>query len=94
MPYEGFQKVEASARASGARDPGAVAAAVGRKKYGKKKWRRYVEDVTSQLRAALVADYIVLGGGNAKKLKTLPPHCRLGDNSNAFLGGFRLWDKH
>jgi len=63
-------------------------------RFGKQKWRRYVEDVTAQLRAALVADYIVLGGGNAKKLKVLPPHCRLGDNSNAFLGGFRLWEKH
>jgi polyphosphate glucokinase len=60
---------------------------------GKKKWRHYVEDVTARLRAAMVADYVVLGGGNAKKLKTLPANCRLGSNSNAFIGGFRLWQK-
>jgi polyphosphate glucokinase len=35
---------------------------------------------------------VVLGGGNVKKLKDLPPGCRRGDNSNAFLGGFRLWE--
>jgi polyphosphate glucokinase len=44
--------------------------------------------------AALEPDDIVLGGGNSKKLKELPPHCRLGDNSHAFIGGFRLWDDH
>ena len=38
------------------------------------------------------ADYLVLGGGNAAKLVTLPPSCRLGNNNNAFIGGFRLWD--
>jgi polyphosphate glucokinase len=41
--------------------------------------------------AAFRADYIVLGGGNSKHLKELPPNCRLGDNANAFKGGFRLW---
>jgi polyphosphate glucokinase len=41
---------------------------------------------------ALHPDDVVLGGGNAKKLKQLPPHCRVGDNANAFLGGFRLWE--
>jgi len=60
---------------------------------GKKKWRHFVEDVTARLRAAMVADYVVLGGGNSKKLRTLPANCRRGDNSNAFLGGFRLWEK-
>jgi hypothetical protein len=38
-----------------------------------------------------VADYVVIGGGNAKKLEELPPGSRLGDNTNAFPGGFRLW---
>ena len=38
-------------------------------------------------------DDVVLGGGNVKKLKDLPPGCRAGDNANAFLGGFRLWEK-
>ncbi|HEX7581533.1 MAG TPA: hypothetical protein VF321_00475, partial [Gaiellaceae bacterium] len=42
--------------------------------------------------AALEPDYVVLGGGNAKKLGELPPNVRLGDNSKAFVGGFRLWD--
>lgn len=58
---------------------------------GKKKWRRTVSRVTSELRAALDADYVVMGGGNSKKLKQLPPKTSLGDNRNAFIGGFRLW---
>ena len=65
----------------------------GLKRLGLKKWRRYVVDVVARLTAALEPDYIVLGGGNVHHLKTLPPGCRAGDNANAFLGGFRLWDK-
>lgn len=65
----------------------------GLKRLGKKKWRRHVMDVVKQLKAALEADYIVLGGGNAKLLKTLPHGAKLGDNNNAFRGGFRLWKK-
>jgi polyphosphate glucokinase len=65
----------------------------GLKKRGLKKWRCDVADVIHVLAAALEPDEIVLGGGNAPKLKKLPPHCRLGDNANAFLGGFRLWDE-
>ena len=64
----------------------------GLKRFGKKKWRHYVEDVVVRLTAALEPDYVVLGGGNVHKLKELPPHCRLGDNANAFAGGFRLWE--
>jgi polyphosphate glucokinase len=60
-------------------------------KFGKKKWRRSVADVVARLRAALEPDEVVLGGGNVHKLKKLPPGCRAGDNTNAFLGGFRLW---
>jgi polyphosphate glucokinase len=60
---------------------------------GKRKWRHYVGDVTARLRAAMVADYVVLGGGNVRKLDTAPPNCRLGDNSKAFIGGFRLWEE-
>ena len=63
----------------------------GLKRLGKKKWRRHVADVIAQLKAALEADYVVLGGGNAKLLKKLPPGAKLGDNNNAFRGGFRLW---
>jgi len=59
---------------------------------GKKKWTKAVADVTARLQAAMVADSVVLGGGNAKKLKRLPTGARLGLNTNAFLGGFRLWD--
>ena len=64
----------------------------GLKRYGKKRWRRYVLDVVSALRDALQSDYVVLGGGNAKRLQRLPKWARLGDNSHAFISGFRLWD--
>ena len=64
----------------------------GLKKYGKKKWRSYVADVVKHLVAALEPEEVVLGGGNVHKLKKLPPGCRPGDNSNAFRGGFRLWE--
>ena len=62
-------------------------------KQGKKKWRRHVADVVDRLIAALEPDEVVLGGGNAKELKELPPKCRFGDNRNAFRGGFRLWEE-
>jgi len=65
----------------------------GLEKHGKKKWRRYVADVVERLAAALEPDEVVLGGGNVKKLKELPSGSRAGDNTNAFLGGFRLWEK-
>ena len=61
--------------------------------HGKKKWRKYVEDVVARLIAALEPDDVVLGGGNIKKLKELPKGTRAGDNANAFLGGFRLWEQ-
>jgi len=60
---------------------------------GKKKWRRRVADVIERLTAALQPDETVIGGGNVKKLDTLPPRCRAGHNVNAFRGGFRLWAK-
>jgi len=62
-------------------------------KRGKKKWRREVQDVVERLVAALEPDDVVLGGGNVKKLKELPDGCRVGDNANAFIGGFRLWEE-
>ena len=64
----------------------------GLERLGKKRWRRHVADVAERLQAALEADDVVVGGGNAKLLKTLPPGARRGDNASAFLGGFRLWD--
>jgi len=66
--------------------------AAGLKRHGKKKWTRYVEDVVDRLVAALEPDYVVIGGGNADKLGTLPKKSRIGKNGNAFLGGFRLWE--
>jgi polyphosphate glucokinase len=63
------------------------------KRLGKKRWRRHVADVVERFKAALEADYIVLGGGNAKKVGELPPGARLGANANAFGGGFRLWEE-
>jgi polyphosphate glucokinase len=65
----------------------------GLEKHGRRKWRRYVRDVVARLIAALEPDDVVLGGGNLKELKEMPPRCRAGDNANAFLGGFRLWEK-
>jgi polyphosphate glucokinase len=60
-------------------------------KLGKKRWRREVFKVTELLKFALQVEEVVLGGGNAKKLKEAPPGARLGSNENAFVGGFRLW---
>jgi polyphosphate glucokinase len=64
----------------------------GLKRLGKKKWERHVAYCVARLIDAIHPDDVVLGGGNAKRLKELPPGCRAGDNSNAFLGGFRLWN--
>jgi polyphosphate glucokinase len=63
------------------------------KRLGKKRWRRHVADVVERFKVALEADYIVLGGGNAKKVGEPPPGTRLGANANAFAGGFRLWEE-
>lgn len=60
---------------------------------GKKRWRRLVFEIVPRLHAAFQVDEVVLGGGNAKQLRTLPRGCRRGDNRNAFRGGFRLWKK-
>jgi polyphosphate glucokinase len=65
----------------------------GRRRLGSKKWGRAVKDVVRTLRTALEADYVVLGGGNARKLKKMPKGALLGNNDFAFLGGFRMWRK-
>jgi predicted NBD/HSP70 family sugar kinase len=65
----------------------------GLERSGKKKWRQRVTKVTRGLKTALEADCVVLGGGNSKKLKKLPPGTRLGSNGNAFRGGMRMWEK-
>jgi len=81
LPYEKGQTYEDSVGLTGL------------KREGKKKWRRCVAEVAQELKTALQADYVILGGGNAKLLKKLPRDCRLGDNANAFRGGYRLWTK-
>lgn len=65
----------------------------GIEKRGKEKWEHHVKEIVAYLTAALLPEDVVLGGGNVKKLKELPPGCRVGDNANAFLGGFRLWEQ-
>jgi polyphosphate glucokinase len=65
----------------------------GLKRMGRRKWQIIVFDVVARLRDALLPEYVVLGGGNVKKLDELPPGCRPGDNANAFAGGFRLWER-
>jgi len=65
----------------------------GLKRLGEEKWRHEVNEVVQQLKTAMQADYVVLGGGDARLLKELPPGTLLGDNANAFQGGFRLWSR-
>jgi polyphosphate glucokinase len=64
----------------------------GLKHLGEKRWKKRVMEVISLLKAAVEADYVVLGGGNARLLDKVPPDVRLGGNADAFKGGFRLWD--
>jgi polyphosphate glucokinase len=66
----------------------------GLNRLGKKRWRQHVLVVIETLQAALEPDDVVIGGGNAKRLTELPTGCRLGDNANAFVGGFQLWKEH
>jgi predicted NBD/HSP70 family sugar kinase len=63
-----------------------------REHVGNHRWRKRVNDIVQSLQRALLPDYVVLGGGNARHLKKLPPNVRRGDNSYAFAGGARLWD--
>jgi polyphosphate glucokinase len=64
----------------------------GLQRLGRKKWERHVAKVVEQFKTGLEVDYVVLGGGNSKKVRELPTDARLGDNANAFKGGFRLWE--
>src|SRR5437879_2185205 len=63
----------------------------GLERLGQKEWQREVEFAVAQLKKSLIADYVVLGGGNTKKLNSLPEGVERGHNRNAFLGGTRLW---
>ncbi len=65
----------------------------GLKRLGREEWEAAVHDVVERLRQALVANYVVMGGGNTSKLKNLPEHTIQGSNDNALIGGFRLWDR-
>lgn len=60
--------------------------------HGVKRWRRAVGDAATTLKNAFLADYVVLGGGNAKRLKEMPEGCRRGGNHNAYFGGVRMWE--
>jgi polyphosphate glucokinase len=64
----------------------------GLERLGKKKWRKHVTFTVNRLTAALQLDDVVIGGGNAKNLKEMPPRCRMGNNAYAFVGGFRMWE--
>jgi len=64
----------------------------GVKRLGIKRWRRHVMNIVKRFITAVHPDEVVLGGGRARKLGKLPKGCRLGDNANAFTGGFRLWE--
>ena len=64
----------------------------GLERLGKKKWKREVLFCVKQLKLSLVADYVVLGGGNAKQFNKLPAGIEPGDNRNVFRGGVRMWE--
>jgi polyphosphate glucokinase len=66
----------------------------GLERLGKARWLLHVKAVIDQLRGALEAEYVVVGGGNSKLLRELPDGVRLGANTNAFTGGLRLWNEY
>ena len=74
-----------------ARTLGDVLGRQGLRRLGKNKWRNAVNRIVTALMHSFVADYVVIGGGNAKRVDELPPGTRLGHNLTAFRGGFRLW---
>ena len=80
LPYPGVKKIED------------VLGKRGLERLGKRQWRAEVRDVVSKLKVAFIADYVVLGGGNAKNMDAVPDGVQLGHNRNAFLGGQRLWE--
>jgi polyphosphate glucokinase len=61
-------------------------------RFGKKHWRKLVEDVVERLVAALEPEDVVIGGGNVIHMNKLPRGCRASNNAHAFIGGFRVWD--
>jgi hypothetical protein len=81
LPYRGFKRIEE------------VVGKAGLEEIGKKAWRKETLDVLQKLKVALIADYVVVGGGNAKQFTSLPEGLELGHNRNAYLGGCRLWER-
>jgi polyphosphate glucokinase len=77
---------------AGGRSLGELLGRKGLKRIGKRAWREAVTQTVQVLSSAFQADYVVLGGGNSKEIKILPPGTRLGHNLTAFRGGFRLWN--
>lgn len=63
-----------------------------RQRLGPKRWRAAALETVQHLSAALLPDYVVLGGGLADELDDLPAGVRVGGNELAFVGGFRLWE--
>jgi polyphosphate glucokinase len=63
----------------------------GSNRLGLKEWRREVEYAVTQLKKSLIADYVILGGGNVKRIEQFPSGVERGHNRNAFIGGVRLW---
>jgi polyphosphate glucokinase len=67
----------------------------GMKHLGKRRWQKHVNRIIPLLMAAVQADKLVIGGGNARHLRTLPRGARMVTNANAARGGVRLWEaKH
>lgn len=64
----------------------------GLKRYGRKAWEKNVLRAIDLMANAMEAEYVVLGGGNAKLVRELPPHVSVGSNDNAFKGAFQLWE--
>lgn len=63
----------------------------GLERFGRARWLELVDEAVQRLRAGMVADYVVLGGGHAAGMETLPANTRRGGNENAIAGGIRLW---
>jgi hypothetical protein len=80
LPYPGVKRIED------------VVGKQGLEKLGKKAWRREVLNVLQMLKRSFIAEYVVVGGGNAKQFDELPEGFELGHNRNAYLGGTRLWE--
>ncbi len=74
----------------GGRTLGDVLGRAGMKRMGKKQWQRAIAWAVPALMASMLADYVVIGGGNAKEIQEQPPGSRLSNNQTAFRGGFRV----